>query len=488
NAVIHDAYYWGRVGFRAAWISVTQVSLVVLLAGKINIIGILIGSSHERLNWLHRWVARTLFICVTIHGAFFLADWVRADFVTLELEMMPMVKYGLGSWGILCWTNITGLAPFRRMAYEIFVIQHLACAAILLWLLHQHVPIYAMHNIWIAIGFVTFDKVAYYLYFAYRNFSRRRPPSELPNDKASLPNKISKPRALAWRAGYRAEIGAMDSEVTIITIKDITFSWRPGQHLYIRIPMLGVIESHPFTISNASRLCNEPIPSDVKLVIRVHSGFSRRLHNKALAARPGVPVVMKAFIAGPFGNPPAWNTFETVLLISASTGASFTVPILESILMYPGCVSQLRFLLLIQQWCHCDAYLKTLEALASQVENFRGISIRIEIAVSKEFPGDPKDAEILECSTAPAALGNNGKTDSPARGNMVRFSFGRASLSEFILEPIEKAFGETMVAVCGGKPLTSDVRNIIAKISDDRAVHKGTGAQDICLFIEEFAF
>ena len=98
KAVVHDAYYWERIGFRNAGVSVTQVPLVYLLASKSSLVCSIVGSSHERLNWLHRWVSRTLLLTVTVHGGFFMAEWVRADFVKLELEMMPMVKYGIGAW------------------------------------------------------------------------------------------------------------------------------------------------------------------------------------------------------------------------------------------------------------------------------------------------------------------------------------------------------------------------------------------------------
>ena len=98
GAVVDDAYYYERIGFRNAWISVTQVPLVYLLASKSSLIGRVVGMSHERLNWLHRWVSRTLLVTVTVHGGFFMREWVRADFVELEIRMMPMVKYGIGAW------------------------------------------------------------------------------------------------------------------------------------------------------------------------------------------------------------------------------------------------------------------------------------------------------------------------------------------------------------------------------------------------------
>jgi hypothetical protein len=53
---------------------------------------------------------------------------------------------------------------------------------------------------------------------------------------------------------------------------------------------------------------------------------------------------------------------------------------------------------------------------------------------------------------------------------------------------VEESGGETSVVVCGGKELTTCVRNSVASLSDERAVHKGTGAQGIHLHVEEFLF
>jgi Ferric reductase like transmembrane component len=151
--ILPDAYFWERIGFRAAWISVTQVPSVYLLASKSSVIGVLSGSSHERLNWLHKWVSRTLLVTVSIHGSFFYMEWVNSgdigteSFVSFELWLMPMAKYRMGAWFVLVWTFLSLLAPIRRLSYEFFILQHLAAAAVFLWLLWVHVPSYAQYNI-----------------------------------------------------------------------------------------------------------------------------------------------------------------------------------------------------------------------------------------------------------------------------------------------------------------------------------------------------
>ena len=86
HAVRKDALFWERIGYRNAWVTVTQVPLLYLLASKTNIIGWIGGMSYERLNWFHRWVARTMFVTATVHGFHFWREWVIADFLEPQLE------------------------------------------------------------------------------------------------------------------------------------------------------------------------------------------------------------------------------------------------------------------------------------------------------------------------------------------------------------------------------------------------------------------
>lgn len=73
-----------------------------------------------------------------------------------------------------------------------------------------------------------------------------------------------------------------------------------------------------------------------------------------------------------------------------------------------------------------------------------------------------------------------------AKSTSVQYTLGRPSLASIVREPVEASAGETSVVVCGAKSLTSTVRNFVATLSDERAVHKGTGAQGIHLHVEEF--
>ena len=510
GSIVHDAYYWERVGFGAAWVSVTQVPLIFILDGEGNVDSVFLGSSYMDLNWLHRWVSRTLFVTVTIHGSFFLREWIRADFVRVELEMMPMVKYGFGLWAVLAWTTISSLLPLRRLCYEFFVLQHIVSAGIFLWLLHVHVPTYASYNVWMAVAFALSGRVYRFCNLLYQNLAIQWKTSALDAGK---------------KIGHMADLQAQAGEITMMTVHDIGFSWKAGQHVLLWCPTLGPLESHPFTIANVFEEKRGYSSQEVRLIIRARSGFTRKLYRRAVTSAS-----VTAFLTGPFGNLPTWNTYETLVLISASTGASFTLPILETVLKDPYCVKRVDCLLLVRHKSHISGYVAQLEAAASRAMSSE-VSLRIVVAitgkeansVSKGGAGmeleslsssDSFDAAArtvlqshvkahdrstpsMEISVADSQLKgeehnlgvvvSEGQHDPPdMNGGVLRYTSGRPSLAKFIQDPVEDSAGETSVVVCGGKSLTSTVRNFVARLSDDRAVHKGTGAQGIHLHVEEF--
>ena len=560
NAIVHDAYYWERIGFRAAWISVTQVPLVYLLSGKFSIATYLLGSSYDRLNWVHRWVSRTLFVTVTIHGGFFLTEWVRADFVVWELEMMPMVKYGIGAWAVLLWTLISSLAPLRKMAHQIFVLQHLAAAAVFLWLLHVHVPSYATYNVWWAVALLALDTVMHACLTAYRNISSKVARSG--RHVGIIGRK---------RLGYRADVQAFPGDVVTITIHDTDFAWKAGQHVRLWCPSIWPLGAHPFTISNIptsgqDRHSSAKDKKSIQLFIRAKSGFTRRLHRQAsdsiqlvnspLSYDVTRTVTKTVFLTGPYGFPPTPNGYHTVVLIAASTGATFTLALLDSILSDPSCVRRVDFTLIVRHASHANAFLPRLIRAGLHANSARSVEIHLTVAVTQDdntylnteagisklsnetghVTGDPaafveessENRSVASCSEAEPGISEKssmlygsaaGLTDFPPSTKQPRFSelsFSdlengsfvesetadsqsshfhscarprfvrgpRPCIRDIIRQPVEAAAGETLVVACGAGTLTSDVRNAVAWLSDERAVHKGTGAQGIRCWVE----
>jgi NAD(P)H-flavin reductase len=65
---------------------------------------------------------------------------------------------------------------------------------------------------------------------------------------------------------------------------------------------------------------------------------------------------------------------------------------------------------------------------------------------------------------------------------------GRPKTRDIIRRSLEQALGESAVVVCGPHGLVADVKQDVCSLSDERAVHKGTGAQGIYLHTESFSY
>ncbi|KAF3047999.1 hypothetical protein E8E12_005606 [Didymella heteroderae] len=65
---------------------------------------------------------------------------------------------------------------------------------------------------------------------------------------------------------------------------------------------------------------------------------------------------------------------------------------------------------------------------------------------------------------------------------------GRPQTKDIIRRSLEQALGESAVVVCGPQGLVADVKQGVVELSDERAVHKGTGAQGVYLHTESFGY
>jgi len=489
------AYKWEKVGFRAAWVSVTQIPFIYLLACKFNPFSLVSGVSYERLNWIHRWAARTVFFTAIVHWSFFLREWWLADFVQLEIQMMPMVKYGFGAFGVVTWMVLSGFGFFRAMNYELFVAQHICAAAVLLWLLFKHVPSYAQYNIWMSIGFLAFDWGMRIIWGVLRNV-------HLLGAK-----RLRKP-------GYDIKLEPLPGDMVRLTIDEVDFSWKAGQHAYLSVPRLRPLEMHPFTIANASQQGQGPGSRPLSMLIKAHSGFSKSLHKAAVkSAMSGRSY--RAILSGPWGMPPDLLHYDTVVLIAASSGASYTTPLLEELVRKRGCLRKITLHWIIRTEEYFDWFGETLTSLIEATQDSK-LSLEIIVHVTQPNRCDSADvaASILvenDKGNAPivavdsksgygssgSSLSDNEKSPlspahhhgQPRQVSSLRLERGsRPSVETMVRPSVEAALGETAVVVCGGLSITAQTRTFVAALSDERAVHKGTGAQGIFLWTETYGW
>ena len=593
----NDEWQWEDVGYRTGFIACAQLPLIFLLAGKNNIIGLLVGVSYERLNWLHRWTARVLFLTVTIHMGFWFADWYRFDYIKVKLTEDPITQRGFAAWIIMLWIVVSSVAPVRRWKYEFFVVQHIVTFSGLIAAVYLHLPAENKVWIWISVGLLVFDRFLRWLILLYINIAIFHPKSKSNGLLAS-----------------RARFEPIDSETTRITITTPPTSWCPGQHVLLSCHTVAPFQSHPFTIAS--------IPSDGKMEFFVKSkmGSTKRFLEYA-EKQQNLPLLehehergqsSAILIEGPFGRMRPLRQFDSVFLIAGSSGGTFTIPLLRDIVhtwksvdsesgsrwswsgpsgaatRYLRCVwivksraqyrwfadqlgdvvqevEQLRgkghnYEVDISIYVTCDEGFITgrkpslqsagyatlhdqpreISLVASSVQNHEKVelnAVSIDLGSlaldsqqeSKSFCGPngtcccqttneyedaiaSRDAQCKCCCGEPKPKATRREefstsTEFESSENRLRLTptlraqfaknsthraigihSGRPQPKSLIRKTLEQALGESAVIVCGPNGLVRNVRQSVVSLSDERAVHKGTGAQGIYLHAEAFEY
>ena len=312
-----DPEEWEQVGYRTGYITVCQLPLVFLLAGRQNIIGYLTGMGYERLNWFHHWIARTMWLTATIHMGFWFHSWSRYGYIEHQLKHDEVVKYGFSSWCVLTFIVLTSAAPIRNLGYEFFVIQHLVSFVGLTSVIWFHVPAKLKQWVWLSIGLLIFDRVIRYAWATFANLS--------------IFHRSTDRKHRLW--ANRATFTPLPGDITRIKIDDPVVSWKPGQHVFFTCHSVLPLQSHPFTIAS--------IPADNKMefVVRAEKGGTRRFHSYASEHKnvlnTGSTALTKgdltAFIDGPYGSMRTLRQFDSVVLLAGGMGATFMMPCLRDI-------------------------------------------------------------------------------------------------------------------------------------------------------------
>ena len=529
---IPGAQHYTSLGVRASWLAVAQIPLLLLLSGKANLIGALVGVSYERLNVLHRWVSRAMLLLITLHLGYQNYGWNQYGLRKLEWTTDTCPRSGIAAYVLLLWLNISSLAPFRNRFYEIFVVQHILSFVVFIYLVMAHLPSTALYSrtwVYVGIGIYFLDRLIRTIRYAYHNI---RP--------------------------ARASLIALDGGVTKIRIQTKQIkSWTPGSHVLLAIPRLGFGQSHPATIASAPSSHG----GDLVLILMGHKGFTQRIHSTASRCDASPSPESKkednsqisissdqtylAMVGGPYGgshSDPA--AFDTVLMISGSTGITFTLSNLLSLAHRVQSsrlpLRRIEFVWVVKQVCWTSW---VTEELTSAVQDLKAKGIEVKVTIhatcDDSFTGlldkNAKSGCACDLSLGPCCCEAEIQADPPLEGKGLQdssdditelksrgslsirkekevtttttalgktsstfsnleilpfaaFVSGRPDMLDIVWNLAEQAEGEMAVLACGPLGLSTGIRNCVARVSDERAVHRGTGAEGIYLHVESFCW
>ncbi|KAH9041888.1 iron reductase [Lactarius deliciosus] len=292
---------------RAGFMALAQLPIVFLFATKNSILSLLLGPGHgyEKLNYVHRWSGRGMFLGAIIHGSL----WIR-NHVQYNLPVLGPQKEtsGVAAFALLCIIVLSSLRPVRVYLRQIFFYVHVLTYVSFFVTICYH-TIYARPWIYPALAFYALDLLL--RLFRYR-----------------------------IKDATLTSVGNM----TIINIYDCDGGWEAGQHIQLRIFFEGrVFESHPLTIANAPASTSCLASRSIVLGARVMGDWTRALdlyastEQKRIAREnsekvDAVPVPVQVMIDGPYGGCSLdLGEYESVLLIAGGAGVTFTLGLLDDL-------------------------------------------------------------------------------------------------------------------------------------------------------------
>jgi len=311
--LFYDSIRFGSppLAIRAGMLSVAMMPWIVALSMKANMISMLTGIGHERLNVLHRWGGYICLLLALIHTVPFYITPVWDEGALAVFQSYFVGQYYIYGTGVaalvpLLFLCIHSLPFLRAWMYELFVALHVPASIIFLAMMFWHCNNYLTSwNYLAATSGIWF--VSYIIRLFYLNWSN--------------------PRSISWLIGEEAAITLLPENAVKVTIPT-RVKWRPGQYVYLRMPGISVFENHPFTIAS---LCSDDFPSeygeqyrDMILVFRPFSGFTRKC--VTAAEDNGEWHTYRAFIDGPYGGMQReLAAFDTVILFAGGSGITAIV-------------------------------------------------------------------------------------------------------------------------------------------------------------------
>lgn len=419
---------------RSGTLAVVNMIALFLMAGRNNPLIQLLAISFDTFNLLHRWFGRIVVLEAIAHTSAHYASKAHAG--TLGVSWQGTFKSAFllpGFVGTCAFVAlmIQASSPLRHAFYETFKLLHIlfAIAAIVGTWYHlapkgypQLVYLIAAIVLW---GYDRIARVALLVYYSIGNGGSRAIVEALPGNAARITVTLARP----WNFG-------------------------PGQHAYIYMPSISLLQSHPFSAAWAEE--PEVGPEEdmamsrqggtgsrnmtVAFVIRARTGFTNTLYQKAAAAPNGI-LTTTCMVEGPYGGFHNLDSYGTVMLFAGGVGITHQVPHVRSLIegFSNGTVATRKIVLvwIIQSPEH-------LEWIRPWMTEILAMEKRREVLRIMLFVSRPKSTKEIHSPSA-----------------TVQMFPGRPNIETLLGIETEQQVGAMAVTVCGPGALSDEVRRAV---------------------------
>lgn len=248
--------------------------------------------------------------------------------------------------------------------------------------------------------------------------------------------------------------------------------FRPGQHVFLTIPSIGLWTSHPFSVAwsdeddqldseKGSTLDGQDVlataGTTMSLVVRRRAGFTDGLH--AQVAKSNGHLAVNAIVEGPYGGHQNLNSYGTVVFFAGGVGITHQVPFVRDLVagFADGTVAARRVLLVwvIQSPEHLE-WIRPFMTSILALDKRRDV-LRIQLFITR-----PRSTKEIHSPSA-----------------TVQMFPGKPNVDTLVQMECEHQIGAMGVSVCGTGSLTDDVRD---------AVRSRQGWRNIDFFEESYSW
>lgn len=281
--------------------------------------------------------------------------------------------------------------------------------------------------------------------------------------------------------GTKAVVEALPGDALRVTLKMARpWRFRPGQHMYLYMPSVGMWTNHPFSvawsedeenptsekglaISRQDVLATEK--TEMSLIIRRRTGFTTHLHKRAEQA-PNGKMVVQAFVEGPYGGLHQLQSYGTVMMFAGGVGITHQIPyVRELVVGYANATVAARKVVLVwvvQSPGKFSTYLLVVSSFIFPSAN-PCLSEHLEwirpwMTTILALPARRDVLRILLFVTQPRSTN---EIHSPS--DTVQMFPGRPNVDTLVGIEADKQVGAMAVSVCGPGMLADDVRAAVRK-------------------------
>ncbi|TFK47318.1 hypothetical protein OE88DRAFT_1738613 [Heliocybe sulcata] len=386
---------------RTGFVAMSQIPVVVALATKFNVIGMVTDVAYQHLNYLHRFAGLLLAIAANIHTLGYVYQW------SLDGTFTESIKHPAIAWGLVATFAVDVLVfmsteTWRLKAYNVFFASHVLAVAVLLVATCFHMPS-TIPYVLAAVAFYGLDLLV----------------------------RLLKTRICTARIRPIPELA-----LTRVEVRPLNAGWRAGQHVRLRVLSLWMgwwawTEVHPFTIASVSRG-----PEGMVLMCKKAGDWTGKLYEMAKLSEYGDEAYgrdVRVWLEGPYGGPghSVFASYSGALFIAGGSGITFALAAVQDLIGRDmDGTSRVKVIELAWAVQDAAALVPLVPLFTSLLQQSTLTSLRIQVFytratmtdVSKIFlppgltllPGRPRVPKLLDAvldCTMSIAFGSKNKTE-----------------------------------------------------------------------------